>query len=331
MVRAVLVERIGGPEMMHIADVDPGMPGPGQVRLRQAAVGINFIDVHYRRGTAPPHAMAKLNFPFIPGLEAAGTVEAVGPGVTAFKEGDRVGYASATVTVGAYTEARLFDAERLFPLGPKVSDIDAAALMYRGITVHGLIRSCYRIEAGETVLLHAAAGGIGTILAQWASHLGATVIGTVGTPAKAEHARRNGCREVIVTTEEDFVDRVMQLTGDRGVDVVFDGVGADLFKGSFRCVRKYGTIVSVGQATGILDLVDPVELQHRGLYLTKFSGSTYNADAADYRIRADEVMDAIAGGVFKTGTHSTYRLDDIVEAHRDIEARRTTGPLVAVP
>ncbi len=331
MVRTVFVERTGGPEMMQIVEVDPGTPGPGQVRLRQTAVGINFIDVHYRRGTAPPHAMAKLHFPFIPGLEAAGIVEAVGPDVTAFKEGDRVGYASATVTVGAYTEARLFDAARLFPLLPKVSDVDAAALMYRGVTVHGLIRSCYRVKAGETVLLHAAAGGIGTILAQWASHLGATVIGTVGTAAKVEHARRNGCHAVIVTTEGDFVERVLQLTGDRGVDVVFDGVGADLFTGSFRCVRKYGTIVSVGQATGVLDPVDPVELQHRGIYLTKFSGSTYNADAADYRMRAEEVMDAIAGGVFSTGSHLTYRLDDIVQAHRDFEARRTMGPLVVVP
>lgn len=330
MVRTVLVERTGGPEMMQIVEVDPGTPGPGQVRLRQTAFGINFIDVHYRRGTAPPHAMAKLHFPFIPGLEAAGVVEAVGPEVTAFKEGDRVGYASATVTVGAYTGARLFDAARLFPLLPKVSDVDAAALMYRGITVHGLIRSCYRVKAGETVLLHAAAGGVGTILAQWAKYLGATVIGTVGTAAKVEHALRNGCHDVIVTTEEDFVERAMQLTGNRGVDVVYDGVGADLFTRSFRCIRKYGTIVSVGQATGVLDPVDPVDLQHRGIYLTKFSGSTYNAEAADYRMRAEEVMDAIAGGVFKIGTHSTYRLDDIVQAHRDFEERRTMGPLVVV-
>jgi NADPH2:quinone reductase len=328
MVRTVVVNEVGGPQAMRIVDRDPGEPRAGEIRLRHRAVGINFADVHYRRGTAPPHAMAQLPFPFTPGLEGAGVVEAVGPGVTALRSGDRVGYASATHTIGAYTEARLFPAERVFKLPDDVSDVDAAALMYRAITVHGLIRQCYPVKPGDVVLLHAAAGGVGSIISQWAKHLGATVIGTISSDAKAGYARAHGCAHVIVTDGADFVERVRDLTGGKGVDVVFDGVGSDVFLRSFDCIRKYGMMVSFGQAAGMMAPLDPVLLQHKGHYLTKFSGSTYNADAAEYQQRAVDVLAVIKAGVLKRGDHATYTLDNVAQAHRDMESRRSTGPLV---
>lgn len=331
MAKTVVVSKIGGPDVMTLADVDPGKPGPGEVRLRQKAIGVNFADVHYRRGTAPPHAMEKLPMPFTPGLEAAAVVEEVGPGVTAVRPGDRVGYATATLTIGAYAEARLFPAERVFKLPPTISDADAAALMYRGITVHGIIRQCYPVKAGDTILLHAAAGGVGTIIAGWSRRLGAVVIGTVSSDAKVDYARRNGCEHVIVSGREDFEERVKEITKGRGVDVCFDGVGEDVFLKSFNCIRRYGMMVSYGQSSGMVSPLDIVLLQHEGHYLTKFSGSTYNADTAEYQKRAQEVLKAIEAGMIERGHHVEYPLADVARAHRDLEARRTTGSLVLVP
>lgn len=328
MVKTVVVEKVGGPEAMQIVDMDPGTPGAGEVLIRHKAIGVNFADIHYRRGTAPPHAMAKLPFPFTPGLEAAGVIEAIGPGVAGFKIGDRVGYATATLTIGAYTEARLFPADRVFKLPAGVSDIDAAALLYRSITVHGMIRQCYPIKPGNTVLLHAAAGGVGSILAGWATHLGATVIGTVSSDAKVELARSYGCAHVIVTGREDFVERALQLTNGRGVDVVFDGVGIDVFLKSFDCICKYGMMVSFGQASGMMDPIDPVLLQHKGHYLTKFSGSTYNEDTREYQQRAKDVLAAIESGVIARRQHTVYPFADVARAHWDMESRKSTGPLV---
>jgi NADPH2:quinone reductase len=331
MAKTIVVSKIGGPEVMTLADVDPGKPGAGEVRLRQKAIGVNFADVHYRRGTAPPHAMASLPVPFTPGLEAAAVIEDGGPGVTGLRPGDRVGYATATLTIGAYTEARLFPADRVYKLPPGVSDVDAAALMYRGITVHGIIRTCYPVKAGETILLHAAAGGVGTIISGWAKRLGAVVIGTVSSDAKVDYARRNGCEHVIVTSREDFEKRVDDITGGRGVDVCFDGVGENVFLKSFNCIRKYGMMVSYGQASGMVAPMDIVLLQHEGHYLTKFSGSTYNADTAEYQKRASDVLKAIEDGVIERGHHVVYPLAEAARAHRDLEARRTTGSLVLVP
>jgi len=328
MAKTIVVNAVGGPDVMKLVDVDPGKPGPGEVLVRQKAVGVNFADVHYRRGTAPPHAMAQLPIPFTPGLEAAGVIEEIGPGVTGLKVGDRVAYATATLTIGAYTEARLFPADRIIKLPDNVSDIDAAALLYRGITVHGMIRACYPVKAGDVVLLHAAAGGVGSIAARWAKHLGATVIGTVSSPSKVEYAHSKGCEHVIVTSEEDFVTRANELTKGRGVDVVFDGVGADTFLKSFDCIKKYGMMVSFGQAAGMMAPLDPVLLQHKGHYLTKFSGSTYNADTGEYQARARDVLAAIADGVLETGHHALYTLENVAQAHRDFEDRKTTGSLV---
>jgi NADPH2:quinone reductase len=298
------------------------------VRVRQTAIGVNFADIHYRRGTAPPHAMAKLPIPFTPGLEAAGTIVEVGPGVSGLRAGDRVGYATSTLTIGAYAEERLFPADRIFKLPANVSDVDAAALMYRGITVHGMIRSCYEVKKGDVILLHAAAGGVGSILAHWAKHLGATVIGTVSSDAKVERARAAGCEHVIVTGREDFVARTNALTGGRGVDVIYDGVGIDVFLKSFDCLCKYGLMISFGQSSGMVEPIDPVLLQHKGHYLTKFSGSTYNEDAAEYQRRAKEVLEAIEAGVIASGQHAVYPFADVVRAHQDMENRRSVGSLV---
>lgn len=325
MSKTIVVDTLGGPGVMKLVDQDPGAPGPGEVRIRQRAIGVNFADIHYRRGTAPAHAMAKLPMPFTPGLEAAGVVEAVGPGVSAFQPGDRVGYATARITIGAYAEVRVFPAELVYALPASVSDVDAAALMYRAITVHGMIRQCYVVKPGDTVLLHAAAGGIGSILSRWASHLGATVIGTVSSDAKAEQAHASGCAHVIVNGREDFVARTLEITGGRGVDVAYDGVGIDVFLKTFDAIRTYGTMVSFGQASGMMAPVEPVLLQHRGHYLTKFSGSTYNEDIAEYMARAHEVIEAIGQGIFGSGTHRTYALADAAEAHEDMESRRSTG------
>jgi NADPH:quinone reductase len=331
MAKTVVVAKTGGPEVMTFVDVDPGKPGPGEVLLRQTAIGVNFADIHYRRGTAPAHAMAKLVFPFTPGLEATGIIEAIGPGVTGLRPGDRVAYATATLTTGAYAEARLFPAERIIKLPAGVADEDVAALLYRGITVHGMIRQCYRVKPCDVVLLHAAAGGVGSVLAGWAKHLGARVIGTVSGAAKVERARQQGCDDVIVTAHEDFVTRARALTGGRGVDVVYDGVGRDTFLKSFECVRRYGTMVSFGHSSGMIEPFDPILLQHEGLYLTRFSGSTYNADPAEYQMRAKEVVEAIDTGVIRRAEHAVYALSDIIRAHRDLEERRTLGSPVLRP
>ena len=330
MTKTILVAEVGGPEVMKVVERDPGHPGPGEIRLRQTAMGVNFGDIHKRRGSAPPHAMAAIKFPFTPGLEAAGIVEEVGEGVTEFSPGDRVAYAVASM-LGGYAEARLLEARLAFKIPDSVADTDAAALLYKGITVQGMIRSCYRVGAGHVVLLHAAAGGVGTVLTRWVKHLGATVIGTVSTDDKIARARANGCDHVIVTRGEDFAKRAMDITGGRGVDVVYDGVGQAVFLKSFECLRKYGTMVSFGQSSGMVEPFDPVLLQHKGHYLTKFSGSTYNADLGDYKGRAAEVLGAIAGGVLPVGNHTVYKLDDAVSAHRDFEERRTMGSIVMVP
>ena len=328
MPKAVIVETLGPPEVMKLVEFDPGPPGPGEIRIRQTAVGINFADVHYRRGTAPAHSMAKLLIPFSPGLEGVGIVEALGEGVTQFQVGDRVAYASASLTIGAYAEARLFPADRAFALPEDIRDVDAAALLYRAITVQGMIKQCYPVKAGDVILLHAAAGGVGTILSQWASRLGATVIGTVSADSKVEGAKAHGCAHVIVNAHEDFVERTLEITGGRGVDVCYDGVGIAVFMRSLNAIRKYGMMVSFGQASGLVDPIDPIELQHRGLYLTKFSGGTYNDDVDEYQARARDVISAIQAGTFELGRHTVYGLDEVVKAHHDLEERNTTGSLV---
>jgi len=329
MSKAVRVETLGGPEVMEFVDFDPGMPGAGEIRLRHTAIGVNFADVHYRRGTAPAHSTPPM--PFTPGLEGVGIVEAVGEGVKQFVVGDRVAYASASLTIGAYAEVRLFPADRAFKLPESIDAADAAALLYRSITVQGMIRQCYPVKAGDTVLVHAAAGGVGLILSQWAAHLGATVIGTVSKDDKYDLALKHGCAHVVVNSRENFVERVMDITDGRGVDVVFDGVGLDTFERSINATRQYGTLVSFGQASGMVPPMDPILLQHRGVYMTKFSGGTYNADVDEYQARAKDVIAAIEDGVLERGNYTSYALSDVRKAHIDLEGRRTTGSLVLIP
>ena len=330
MAKTILVAKTGGPEVMKLTDIDPGKPKPGELLIRQTAMGVNFGDIHKRRGTAPPHAMAAISFPFTPGLEAAGIVEEVGPGADDFRVGDRVAYAVPSM-LGGYAEARTIAAEHAFKLPAQVSDVDAAALMYKGMTVQGLIRSCFRVEPGHTLLLHGAAGGVGTIMTRWARHLGAVVIGTVSNDAKAARAQKNGCSHVININTEDFVARTLDITNGVGVDVVYDSVGDTVFMKSFGCLRKYGMMVSFGQSSGILEPIDPVFLQHKGHYLTKFSGSTYNSDPQEYQARAKDVLQAMEKGVLPHDTHAVYSLADAVAAHRDFEDRKTMGSVVLIP
>lgn len=327
MPKTIFADTVGPPEVMKLVEHDPGMPGRGEIRMRQSAMGVNFGDIHKRRGTAPPHAMAQVKFPLTPGLEAAGIVEAVGPEVPDLRRGDRVAYAVASM-VGGYAESRLIDAQLAVKLPDDVTDHDVAAVLYKGITVHGMIRSCHKVEQGQTILLHAAAGGVGSVLARWASGLGARVIGTVSTRQKAERALANGCSDVIVLNEEDFVSRTRELTDGRGVDVVYDGVGEAVFRRSLEAIRKYGMMVSFGHTSGMVSPLDPVELQHNGIYLTRFSGSTYNARIEDYRFRAGEVIKAISAGLLSGANPTTYPLRESARAHRDIEERRTQGPVV---
>jgi NADPH:quinone reductase len=329
MAKTIVVAAVGGPEVMKIANIDVGHPGPGEIRLRQTAMGVNFGDIHKRRGTAPAHAMAEIQFPFTPGLEAVGIVEEIGDGVSEFKVGDRVAYAVPSM-LGGYAAGRLFPAKRAFKVPDGVADIDAAALLYKGITVQGLLKSCFVVRAGHVLLVHAAAGGVGTILCRWAHQLGAMVVGTVSHEDKAGKAKASGCDHVIVTSRQPFPEAVLALTDGVGVDAVYDGVGQDVFLDSLRCLRKYGMMISYGQTSGMVEPFDPVLLQHKGLYLTKFSGSTYNADVGEYRRRVDDVFTAMAAGILPLGTHSIYQLDDVVTAHRDFESRRTTGSVVLV-
>jgi NADPH2:quinone reductase len=206
--------------------------------------------------------------------------------------------------------------------------VDAAAIMYRAITVQGMIRQCYPVKPGDTILLHAAAGGVGSILSSWAERLGATVIGTVSAASKVERARQHGCAHVIVNADEDFVERTLEITGGKGVDVCFDGVGITVFMRSFAAIKKYGMMVSFGQAAGLVEPINPIELQHQGHYLTKFSGGTYNDDVDEYQARARDVIAAMEQGVFRLGQHATYGLEDVIQAHHDLEERKTTGSLV---
>lgn len=322
MALAMQVARTGGPDVLTPIHHDPGEPAAGQIRLRQTAIGVNFIDVAHRSGRYP------IPLPIIPGLEGAGIVEAVGPEVAGINIGDRVAYASAPPPCG-YAELRLLAAERAVPLPSEVSDVEAAALLFQGITVQGLIRSCYPLKAGETVLLHAAAGGVGSILSRWAKHLGARVIGTVSSEAKAEIARAQGCDEAIVHGTGDLAARVRDLTGGRGVDVVYDSIGKETFIASIDSLRPRGMMVCFGSSSGRVEPFPPALLVAKGsLFLTQYGMFHYTADPAEYRERAAEVLKAIAARVITGGRITPYPLAEAARAHRDMEQRRSVGALV---
>jgi len=322
MVKAIRIHKPGGPDALVWDDVAVGAPGPGQVRLKQTAIGLNYIDVYHRTGLYP---LPELPTPI--GLEAAGVVEAVGEGVTELAVGDRVAYASPPL--GAYAEARLMPADRLIKLPDQIDDRHAAAMMLQGMTVQYLIRRTYHVQPGQTVLFHAAAGGVGLIACQWLSRLGATVIGTVGSEEKAKLARAHGCHHTINYREEDFVERVKEITEGAGVPVVYDSVGKDTFDGSLKCLRPFGLLALFGASSGPVPAFDLGRLAALGsLYITRPTLMTYNAQRADLENSAAELFDAVLTGAVKIEVNQTYPLKDAAQAHRDLEARKTTGSTV---
>ncbi|GAB4247348.1 MAG: quinone oxidoreductase [Thermoleophilia bacterium] len=321
--KAVLVRKTGGPDALEPDVLEVEAPAAGEVRVRQEAIGVNFIDVYQRRGLYP------LATPFVPGQEAAGVVDAVGEGVTEFKPGDRVGYAGEP---GAYTEIRNLPADRVVRLPEGVDTRTAAGLLLRGMTVEYLIRRTFPVEPGMTVLWHAAAGGVGLIACQWLAHLGVTVIGTAGGREKAELARQNGCTHIIDYREEDFVARVRELTGGKGVPVVYDSVGKDTFEGSLACLSRRGYLVTFGNASGPPPAVDPLSLAARGsLYMTRPRLGDYTATRSELTESAEALLSLVATGVIQAHVGQEWPLDQAAEAHRALEGRRTTGSTLLIP
>jgi len=325
MTKAIRIHETGGPMVLRWEDVEVGNPGPGQVRIRHTAVGLNFIDVYHRTGLYPVPAL-----PSGIGLEAAGVVDAVGEGVSDIAVGQQVAYASGPV--GSYAEARLIAADRLVALPDTISDQQAAAMMLQGLTVQYLLRRTYRVQPGDTILVHAAAGGVGLIACQWAKHLNATVIGTVGTDEKAALAKANGCDHPIVYTRENFADRVKEITGGAGVAAVYDSVGKDTFEGSLDCLRPLGMMVSFGNASGAVPPFEPGILAAKGsLFFTRPTLMTYTAKPEDLQAMARELLEVVEAGVVRISVNQTYALKDAAQAHVDLEARKTTGSTVLIP
>jgi NADPH2:quinone reductase len=323
MSRAIRFHQTGGPEVLQWDEVAVGAPGPGEAQVRHAACGVNFVDCYQRSG------LYQMPLPFIAGNEGAGVVEAVGPGVTAVKPGDRVAYAMAP---GSYCELRNLAADRLCLLPEGLSFEQGAAMMLKGMTVQYLIRRTHRVEPGETVLFHAAAGGVGLIACQWLKALGATVIATAGTAAKCELARSHGADHCINYRTEDFVARVKALTGGEGVPVVYDSVGKDTFQGSLACLKPLGLMVSFGNASGAVPPMSLGVLAAGGsLFLTRPTLATYVAKRADLLATAQDLFDIVLSGKVKIGIGARYALKDAAQAHIDLEARATTGASILIP
>jgi NADPH:quinone reductase len=325
MVAAVRVHKLGGPEVLTYEDVPVPAPGPGQIRVKQHACGVNFTDVYFRKGMYQPPG----GLPFIVGSEAAGEVVEVGPDVSEFKRGDRVAY---VVGLGCYTEERVLPADRAVKLPPTMSYEQAAGMMLKGLTVEYLLRRTFKVENGMTVLIHAAAGGVGLIFCQWANHLGANVIGTVGSKEKAELARANGCHHAILYREEDFVARVKEITGGKLCAVVYDSIGKDTFPASLDCISPLGMFVSFGSASGQIEAFNINLLQAKGsLYATRPTLNTYAAKREDLLAMANELFAVVGSGAVKIPINQKYALRDAVKAHRDLESRATTGSSVLIP
>lgn len=324
-VHAIRVHRHGGPEELRYEAVEVGRPGPGEARVRHTAIGLNFIDIHHRTGRYP---LAQL--PQVIGMEAAGVVEEIGPEVAEVSVGERVAYASDRPR--SYAQAAVMPVGRLVRLPAAISDEIAAALILKGLTAQYLIRGAYPIRAGETILVHAAAGGVGLIISQWARHLGVRVIGTVSTDEKAELARQNGCEHPIVYTREDVVARVRELTDGVGLPVVYDGVGASTFENSLACLRRRGMVVTYGSASGSIPPFDLFRLNRMGsLYVTSAGLADYTHDREELLARADELFAVVASGAVRIEIKQRYPLAEAARAHRDLEARRTAGSSILLP
>lgn len=321
---AIRMHQAGGPEVMSWEEVEVGDPAPTEARVRHAAVGLNYIDIYHRTGLYP------LPLPSGLGLEAAGVVEAIGTAVTDLRPGDRVAYAGGPV--GAYSQVRCLPADRLLKLPAAIDFRTAAAMMLQGLTSAYLLRRTCRVEAGDAVLIHAAAGGVGLIACQWAKALGATVIGTVSNDAKAALASAHGCDHVIHYTREDFARRVREITGGAGVRVVYDGVGKDTFAGSLDSLQTCGMLVSFGNASGPVPPFDPLLLSQKGsLFLTRPTLMHYTAKRADLVALGSELFDVVGAGKVRIEVNQTYPLADVASAHRDLEARKHTGSTVLLP
>lgn len=320
MANAILVRETGGPEVLKLEELFVGEPGPGEVRIRQKAAGLNFIDVYHRTG------LYKQPLPFTPGVEGAGVVDKVGPGVEAIDVGDRVAYAGP---LGGYSEERLIAADRLVKLPAGISFDEAAAMMLQGLTAHMLLRRVYPVKAGDTVLIHAAAGGVGLIACQWAKALGATVIGTVGSDEKAELARAHGCDYPIVYTREDFVAEVDRITAGAMLPVVYDGVGRDTFLRSLDCLQRRGIMVSYGNASGPVEPFAPTLLAQKGsLFLTRPTMYDYTVTKAELQGAAGELFDVVESGKVKIEVRQRFKLGEAADAHRALEARKTKGSTI---
>lgn len=325
MATAIRMHRTGGPEVLELEQVDVGDPGPGQVRLRHAAVGLNYADTYFRNGTYP------IPLPAGMGVEAAGVVEAIGPDVSNVAVGDRVTYTGFLNTLGAYGTERLIAAAPLIQLPESIGFETAAAMTMRGLTSAYLMRRIHPFQAGDTLLLHAAAGGVGLIVSQWAKLLGITVIGTVSTDEKAEVAKAHGCTHTINYSHEDVAARVKELTDGKGVDVVFDSVGKTTFMASLDSLKRRGLMVCVGTASGPIDGFNPNLLAMKGsLYLTRPALADYIADPAEKAALAAEVFGHVAAGRIRIDIHQRYTLEEAQQAHRDLESRKTTGSSVFV-
>ena len=323
MTHAIRFHKTGGPEVLIWEEVKVGKPGAGEARIRHTAVGLNFVDIYNRAGVYPAPLPSGL------GSEGAGVVEEVGSGVTDLKPGDRVAYGSSPL--GAYAEERLIPADRLIKLPDSIDDKTAAAMMLKGLTAQYLIRQTYRIKAGETILLHAAAGGVGLILGQWAKHLGVTVIGTVGSDEKAKLAQAHGCAHTINYAREDFVKRVDEITAGKKVPVVYDSVGKDTFMKSLDCLAPLGFLVLFGASSGNVDPLNLGLLAQKGsLYVTRPTLNTYGAKRENLVAMAKELFEVVQSGAVKIEVHQTYPLKDAAKAHADLAARKTTGSTVLV-
>ena len=324
MTQAIRVHAYGGPEVLAWEKIEVGEPGPGEVRIRQTAIGLNYIDVYSRTGFYPQACL-----PFIPGMEGTGVVTAVGQGVKDLKLGRRVAYAGQ---IGAYAQERLIAADRVVRLPAEVSDEIAASIMLKGMTAQYLLRRTYKVGPETTLLFHAAAGGVGLIACQWAASLGATVIGTVGSAGKALIARAHGCTHVINYREEDFVTMVKAFTKGQGVDVVYDSIGKDTFPASLDCLKPLGMWVSFGQASGPVPEFKITLLSQKGsLYATRPSLGNYTATRKDLVATANDLFDVVGSGKVKVTVNQTYPLAEAARAHRDLEARLTTGSTVLLP
>jgi len=323
--KAIVVHEIGGPEVLKFEDVEVSAPGPGQALVRHRAVGLNFVDIYVRSGVYPAPSL-----PYTPGTEGAGVVEAVGPNVNEVRVGDRVAYVGGPL--GSYSEARVMPARALVKLPDKIDEKTAAAAMLKGLTAEYLVNSRYALKAGDTILLHAAAGGTGLILSQWAKHLGATVIGTVGSDEKAKIAAAHGCAHTINYSREDFVARVNEITGGKKVPVVYDSVGQTTFMKSLDCLQPRGLMVSFGQASGVVPPFSINILSGKGsLYLTRPTLATYTARREDLEAAARKLFEVLASGAVRCEVKRTFKLADAAAAHRALGDRETTGSSILLP